>query len=633
MGEYKLHILKGINIKIERGDYVSIVGSSGSGKTTVMNMIGLLDKFDSGDILLAGKSVKKFTEEERSYWRGSEIGFVFQNFYLLDKNTVLENVLLPSLYVDVPKAEERAVNLLQGLGLGDRLLHRPSELSGGQRQRVAIARALLTDPNIILADEPTGNLDSKTSHQVMDLFEKLNQMGKTVVVVTHDSEVAKRANRIIKLKDGVVEEVVQNRKRIKYLEDKKEVRVRKNRFIDKLFKLPFLIKYTFKDVILNKVRSALTVLGITIGISSVIIMVSLGKSVEKAISDELSSWGKETIFVMPGDKNKRGGVISIQNFISSFSYKDYLDGRKISDIEGVKKVSVIGQSVAEVSSSSVTKYSTIWICNNSYFEIVDMSLINGKLFTDYDEISKKNVVVLGSKLASTLFARQNPVGKSITIENKSYVVVGVVGKDVPLGAGDSGPINFVFMPFNTAQNNLKNIRIRFFAIKLNSADFASRVEKQIQKLFTTKIMLQTTDDLSQSSSFITGILTLFISVVAGISLVVGGIGIMNIMLVSVKEKVHEVGLRKAIGASNSDIFSLFLVQSVVYTLLGSVLGLSLGVLGAFLGANVLNLPFYVPISIVLISTIISTLVGILFGVYPATEAAKLPPVEALRMEG
>jgi putative ABC transport system ATP-binding protein len=212
MGSEVVNALKSVTISINRGEYVAFMGPSGSGKSTLMNIVGCLDTPTNGTYILNGKNVSDMSENELAEIRNKEIGFVFQTFNLLPRNTSLDNVALPLIYAGYNKADrtEKAMQALISVGLGDRAKHKPNELSGGQRQRVAIARALVNDPSIILADEPTGNLDSKTSYEIMDLFDELHQKGNTIIMVTHEEDIAKYAHRIVRLRDGLVESDVQN---------------------------------------------------------------------------------------------------------------------------------------------------------------------------------------------------------------------------------------------------------------------------------------------------------------------------------------------------------------------------------------------------------------------------------------
>lgn len=202
----ELQILKGINLEVFKGELVSIIGTSGSGKTTLMNIIGLMDRPSSGTYLLDGKDVATLSDDEQSILRNRYIGFVFQQFHLIPYASALENVILPTIYAERPPKDvkARAIKLLQNLNLGERINNKPNQLSGGEQQRVAIARALINDPEIILADEPTGALDSKTSEEIMDIFLELNRQGKTVIIITHDPDIAGKCKRIVKISDGII---------------------------------------------------------------------------------------------------------------------------------------------------------------------------------------------------------------------------------------------------------------------------------------------------------------------------------------------------------------------------------------------------------------------------------------------
>jgi len=213
LGNEIVYVLKGIDLEINKGEYVALMGPSGSGKSTLMNLLGCLDTPTSGSYILNGKDVSKMHDDELAEIRNKEIGFVFQTFNLLPRTTALDNVALPMVYAGYSKADRmiRAEEVLKQVGLSDRMDHQPNQLSGGQRQRVAVARALVNKPSIILADEPTGNLDSKTSEEIMKLFGDIHKLGNTVIVVTHEEEVAAYAHRVIRLRDGIIESDTHNK--------------------------------------------------------------------------------------------------------------------------------------------------------------------------------------------------------------------------------------------------------------------------------------------------------------------------------------------------------------------------------------------------------------------------------------
>ncbi|HLB03238.1 MAG TPA: ATP-binding cassette domain-containing protein, partial [Nitrospiria bacterium] len=313
MGSVSVPALREISLTIERGEFIAIMGPSGSGKSTLLHILGLLDTPDNGSYKLFGKEVSQLNEDELAFLRGTVFGFVFQQFHLLPRTTALENVALPLLYHFKNTGASKARRLLEEVGLGARLQHRPNELSGGQQQKVAIARALINDAPIILADEPTGNLDSASEKEIMDILSRLNERGMSIVLITHETDIAKYAHRIIRMRDGKIlsDEVVKGMKPkgAAILEEKEELAVSTPKSISSRLGLKGIadhFRQASRALLANKVRSGLSILGILIGVSAVIAMLALGEGARQSIEARLASMGSNLLVLRPGARQVQG---------------------------------------------------------------------------------------------------------------------------------------------------------------------------------------------------------------------------------------------------------------------------------------------------------------------------------------
>lgn len=636
-GKLRVPVLEDINLEIDEGEFVAIMGPSGSGKSTLLNVLGLLDKPDSGSYIIDGQHVNTFDEAQLASFRNHGLGFVFQKFHLLPRIPATENVALPLIYGTKPYQLQGAQKALEAVGLGHRSNHRPNELSGGEQQRVAIARALINDPRIIIADEPTGNLDSKSEAEIMSILGSLHAQGKTIIMVTHEPEVAEHASRIIMMRDG------------KILSDKRKIEKKESHtscsthlpssksYIQRLVFLTILFKQSFKAVFANKLRSALSVLGILIGVAAVIAMVSIGLGAQEAISERLSSLGSNLLSIRPGSRSV-GGVSMGAGSVTRFS---------IQDAEALAHLPSITYSDPSVSGRVQTAYQNknwqtqLQGVGVNYASMRSAHPIAGRFFTEEELKTRRKVAVLGQRVVRELFGSQNPIGQGIKINRISFQVIGILPSKGANSFRDRD--DEIIIPVTTAmfrvlgKNYVDTIDVEVVSAELieNSIQEVSQVLRQRHRVLpgkTDPFQIRNMSDIQDAISGTTETMSVLLGTIAAISLIVGGIGIMNIMLVSVTERTREIGLRKALGAKGPDILFQFLIESMVLTIIGGILGVTMGVGSALLLSVISGWAIKISIVSITISCVFSLLIGLVFGLWPAYQASKLNPVEALRFE-
>jgi macrolide transport system ATP-binding/permease protein len=565
---------------------------------------------------------------------------------LLPRTTALDNVETPLLYSGRNSHRQRAQEALELVGLGERINHRPNELSGGQQQRVAIARALVNKPAIILADEPTGNLDSVAGEEIMKTFERLNAEGMTVVLVTHDLDVAARAQRIIRVRDGRVEreQVVKAKDEPTRALDRKE---QDSPAISPLASAVQSLRMALRNITANKTRSALTMLGIIIGVAAVIAMLSIGRGAQTAITSQVQSMGTNLLYVRPGS-TQSGGVRQEAGTAQTLTLED---AEALVDLPSVVAVAPEVDAFGQMVYQSQNTRARIYGVTPEYTQVRNYTLAEGESISSAQVTAQSLVVVLGNTTATTLFGdASSAVGKTIRIDSQPFRVIGVLAAKGSSGMGNQDDLALV--PLTTAQTRLFGSTrvsggqrsISSINIQITSQSASDQVVSEISQVLRERHHITFEDDFSvssqqdilESASQIATILTLFLGGVAGISLLVGGIGIMNIMLVSVTERTREIGLRKAVGAHKRDILSQFLTEAAFLSLSGGILGIALGwgasrLMGGvqFGGSTITPV---VGLDAVLLATLFSAAVGIFFGWYPAWRAAGLNPIDALRYE-
>lgn len=637
MGDTVLEVLKGVNLTFEDGDFVAIMGPSGSGKSTLMNILGLLDVPSSGSYKFNSQEVSQMTEDELAVVRRGGIGFIFQQFNLLPRMGATENVALPLLYSKKERGHAGAKALLEQVGLGTRAHHRPSELSGGQQQRVAIARSLINRPNMVLADEPTGNLDSVSEKEIMKILRDLNESGITVVIVTHEEEIGEQAKRLIRMRDGVVQS---DERRAPLTPPPKKIETAADSapqastwdFLD-------YFHQGFLTLAANKVRTALSMLGILIGVAAVVAMLALGRGAQKAIEDQLSSLGSNIISVRPGAA-RVGGITQESGAANRLAYDDLAvlktrigSIQKISgQVNGRIQVTANGKNV----NTQAQGTSASWAAMHSSMPEV------GRYFTEEENSKRARVAVIGETIRRELFGTKSAIGEMIKINKLNFQVIGVLPEKGASGWRDQDDV--INIPILTAMFRLMGkLYVDQFEVEIDSPENLESAQSAISQVMSSqhKIPLSQQEDafqvrnmadiqaaLQQSGQT----MSLLLASIAAISLLVGGIGIMNIMLVSVTERTKEIGLRKAIGARRNDILSQFLSESVVVSAIGGIAGIILGWLITLALSVAAGWATSISIESVLLAFFFSALIGVVFGVYPARKAARLNPIDALRYE-
>lgn len=635
MGDNTLKVLDDVSITIEEGDFVAIMGPSGSGKSTLLNLIGCLDIPTSGDYFFGEKNISTYNEDELALFRRHELGFIFQQFNLLSYFNASENVALPLLYSEGKISKDKAAPFLEDVALLERAHHLPKEMSGGQQQRVAIARALVNNPRLILADEPTGNLDSTSEEQVMSILQRLNKEGMTIVMVTHEDEIGEKCNRVIRMRDGKILSDKRNAPLITSKTNADETVEKKHTALT----LAEHFRQGLKQLMSNKVRTFLSVLGVLIGVSSVVTMLAIGKGAQKTIESQLSNLGANILVLRTGAM--RSGGVSAEAGATALLYVEdsiAIKNRFPAVIETVPNVNGRGQA----SFKNKNWNTQIMGVTPEYKDIRSYQPAEGRFFTKEEDKKRARVAVIGATIHRELFGGKNPIGETIKLNKNNFLVIGLLPEKGATGWRDQDDI--VMVPLQTSMRRLfgKNTVDSIDLQMAENSDLTSLQDEIVEymndrhKIPATQredaFMVYNTAEIQQAITSSTQTMTVLLTVIAAISLLVGGIGIMNIMLVSVTERTKEIGLRKAIGATRKDILSQFLVESVVVGVVGGVTGIVMGVTFALLLNFIVGWPTSIsPVSIV-VSFAFSLIIGLIFGVYPARSASKLHPIEALRSD-
>ena len=606
-GENRVHVLKDVSLSIEKGDFVAIIGQSGSGKSTLMNILGCLDNATSGSYQIDGIETSQMQPDELAALRRERFGFIFQRYNLLSSLTARDNVALPAVYMGMDSKEraERAEKLLGDLGLQNKEGNKPSELSGGQQQRVSIARALMNGGEIIFADEPTGALDTASGKNVIEIIQKLHKEGHTVIMVTHDPGIAAIANRIIEIRDG---EIISDSSKNPEIPESKVERIKEKTswsfYYDQFMEA---FKMSVQAIMAHKMRSLLTMLGIIIGIASVVSVVALGNGSQQKILEDINSMGTNTISIFPGRGfgDRRSGRIKTLT---------------INDAKAISQQSCVASATPQTNSGGTLTYrntdltASLYGVGEQYFDVRGLKLEEGRLFDD-DVKNDAQVVVIDQNTKTKLFGEGvNPLGKTILFKKRPLTVIGIMKKD-DNSFGNSDSL-MLWSPYTTVMHQITGeSHTNSIVVKIKDDANTQVAEKSLTELLkarhgTEDFFMNNSDSIKEMVESTTGTMTLLISSIAVISLVVGGIGVMNIMLVSVTERTKEIGVRMAIGARRNNILQQFLIEAVLICIIG-------GLSGVLLSAS--------------ISLVFNYFVTD-FGFMPANKASKLNPIDALAQD-
>ena len=635
-GGEAVSVLKDIDLTIEAGEMVAIVGASGSGKSTLMNILGCLDRPTGGSYRVAGRDTYALSVDELASLRREYFGFIFQRYHLLAGLNALDNVEIPAVYAGVlrPQRRQQAMTLLHRLGLGERMMHQPSQLSGGQQQRVSIARALINGGSIILADEPTGALDSHHGKEVMKLLAELNAGGHTVVIVTHDMQVAEHAHRIIEISDGKI--VGDRRRQVSPMRDVEAVAHEVDAASDASWRIHWermleAAKMALFAMQAHRLRTLLTMLGIIIGIASVVSVVALGEGSRQQVLREIGELGTNTLEIYPGKEIGADQSANIARLTPD-------DANAIAREPYVDSVSPIAGASAQLRYRNVTANIQINGVGEQYFRAKGMQFAEGQAFSRESVRRYAQEAVIDRNTSRKLFGLGgSPIGEVLLLGNMPVRVIGVVKDSKSLLAGPDS-LN-VWVPYSAVltriggQGGLQSIVVR-----MRDAASVEAAEAQVKQLLQQRqeghdFYISNNGKLRKTVEQTNGTLNLLITSIALISLLVGGIGVMNIMLVSVSERAREIGVRMAVGARQSDIMQQFLIESVLVCLIGGVLGIVLSFCVGLIFDNAsseFQMVFSANSIVAAFAT--CTLVGMAFGFVPARNAARLNPVEALARE-
>nr|WP_315244795.1 MacB family efflux pump subunit [uncultured Albidiferax sp.] len=632
-GAPAVEVLRGISLQIHAGEFVSIVGASGSGKSTLMHLLGCLDHASSGSYFFDGQDVAQMDADQLAWLRREAFGFVFQGYHLVRTESAQGNVEVPAVYAGMPEAarQARARHLLERLGLGDKLQHRPHQLSGGQQQRVSIARALVNGGRILLADEPTGALDSHSGAEVMALLHELADAGHTIVLITHDRSVAAQARRVVEIRDGqiVADSGVSAEFQAKLASSAYSMSARSYQKSSNLNagQVRDALRSAWRAMAVNRFRTALTLLGIVIGVASVIVMLAVGSGSRQQVMANMATFGANAMYVsaMQGSSRDRAAPLTladadtIRQLPNIQTVEPYIDGRLLVRRGNIDHQTEVGGATTD------------------FQEALSWPLAEGVWFDAADQQRLAKVAILGQSVRKVLFADgSNPLGQDILIEGVPFQVIGVLAAKGGAG-GDEDQNERVVVPFAAASARLYgHPHPSWISVLVRDPAQASATGEAILAALADSRRAKDVRLWNQAESIrVQGeterTMALMLGLIAAISLVVGGIGVMNVMLMAVRERTREIGIRMATGARQGDILRQFLTEAVLVTGVGGAIGVAVGLA---LGAALRGFGVPVIFSLTAIASAFGCAVatGVVFGYMPAKRAAGLDPVVALAAE-
>ncbi|ASI22567.1 TPA: MacB family efflux pump subunit [Aeromonas salmonicida] len=629
-GEQEVTVLHPLDLTIEAGEMIAIVGASGSGKSTLMNLLGCLDRPSAGQYLFRGQDTATLDALSLARLRCHHFGFIFQRYHLLPHLNAAANVEIPAVYAGTsrPDRQARSNALLARLGLSDRSHHTPGQLSGGQQQRVSIARALANGGEVILADEPTGALDSQSGKEVMAILKELHAQGHTIILVTHDMAVASHADRIITLRDGrVLEDSGKPATTTARLPAASPAARASGNDWDRYREAG---RMALHAMLAHRMRTFLTMLGIIIGIAAVVSVVALGQGARAKVVDQINAMGTNTIDIFPGKDWGDEKAASIQTLnkrdLDALLGQPYLEGAS-------PQIASSGQLRYRNKTSS----GSIVGVGSDFFRVKGMKLSSGRLFDERDIQNRAAVAVVDGKTIESLLGKEDPVGQVVLVGTLPVRIIGVVEEET--GFGRSSQSVNVWLPYSAvmsrliSQNHFSQLTIRVKDGVQPALAEQAAIELLTQRHGVKDFFTFSSDSIIKSVEKTTATMTLLVSAIAVISLIVGGVGVMNIMLVSVVERTREIGIRIAVGARQSDILQQFLIEAVMVSLLGGMLGVGVSLfIGLLFSLFVESIQMQFSLFSILMAFGCSSLIGILFGYLPARNAARLDPVEALARE-
>jgi macrolide transport system ATP-binding/permease protein len=673
MGDVEVQALRGVDLVVERGDFLAVMGSSGSGKSTLMNVLGCLDHPTEGTYHLEGIDVTSLDETALASIRSHRIGFVFQSFNLLKRTSARENVALPLFYAGDPEdGAARADAALRALGLAGREANHPSQLSGGEQQRVAIARALINRPAILLADEPTGNLDSKNKHEIMTILQGLNRdQGITIVLVTHETDIAAYAQRTITMRDGrIVEDSGVAIRAVAIAPRPAAPTATPPDAMDPLAFLRMALAVSGRAIARNKLRSALTMLGIFIGVAALIAMVAVGQGADRAVRAQIESLGTNLLIVLPG-ASQSGGV---RGGFGSASTLTVADASAIAkESPAVANVGYQLQQPGQVQYASKNWNTTVTGITPNYLTIRTWPLDGGRAIVAEDVARASRVCLIGQTVYRNLFGNsEDPVGATIQVKGVALQVIGLLSARGQSGGGRDQD-DVVLIPFSTAERKVLGVAapsqtqaaaaggtvypapanpfgmqpkitgfVNAIFVQAHSTEAVPAALDQVKTVLLRRHMIadgqipdfdvRNMSDVTQAREGSSRIMKFLLAAVASISLLVGGIGIMNILLVSVTERTREIGIRLAIGARRVHVLMQFLVEAVLLSGIGGLAGVLVGIAISKSISWIAGWPTLLPWPAIVGGFLFSAAVGVFFGYYPARRASLLDPIEALRYE-